>query len=327
MNYHLQRIVIASLTLLSVVCVQTSRLTFACPILAIQEQQGEEILLPEDTPLNVVTTQEITSKTASPNDAVNFKVEEDLVVNGHVLIRKGTAAIGSVIHAQKGGYMGKSGKLGIQVESTQTVDDQQLKLRAARGREGDDKTNSTAALSMIISPLFLFRKGGEAKIYEGTRVTVYVGEDKRFRMDDGKLVAVVPAPVDPSVAASAGADALVYVYRPSKLMGKALEPSVFVDDIELARMDNGRYFTIKLPPGKHLVHLTSEKKGFAIDMGPGQTYYFRVGIEMGMMKGRGKLTLDDAEKAVPEIKKLKFLGQDKIKNQTLVVELTPATPK
>ena len=34
-----------------------------------------------------------------------------------------------------------------------------------------------------------------------------------------------------------------------------------------------------------------------------------------------------AEQAVPEIKKLKFLGQDKIKNQTLVVELTPATPK
>ena len=97
---------------------------------------------------------------------------------------------------------------------------------------------------MIISPLFLFKKGGE----EGTRVTVYVGEEKRFRVEDAKLVAVAPAPVDPSVAGSAGADVVVYIYRPSKLMGKALEPSVFVDDTELARMDNGRYFTIKLPP-------------------------------------------------------------------------------
>ena len=106
-------------------------------------------------------------------------------------------------------------------------------------------------------------------------------------------------------------------------MGKALEPSVFVDDIELARMDNGRYFAVKLKPGKHVIHMTDDKKGYALDMGPGQTYFFRIGIEMGMMKGRGKITLDDAERAVEEIKKLKFIGQDKIKASTMVVELTP----
>ena len=201
-----------------------------------------------------------------------------------------------------------------------------MKLRAAKGGEGDDETTKAAVLSMI-SPLGLFKKGGEAKIEEGTRVTVYIAEEKRFRVEDGKLIAVAPAPVDPAVAASSASEAVVYIYRPSKLMGKALEPSVFVDDIELARMDNGRYFAIKLQPGKHIVHMTQEKKGFAIDMGPGQTYYFRVGIEMGMMKGRGKLTLEDAAKALPEIKKLKFLGQDKIKNPTLVVQLTPDTPE
>ena len=48
-------------------------------------------------------------------------------------------------------------------------------------------------------------------------------------------VAVVPE--TPIVANTA--DAIVYIYRPGKMMGKALEPSVFVDDIELARMDNG----------------------------------------------------------------------------------------
>lgn len=321
MDHRIKRITLSIITLMAVVSVDTGY-----RIDAFQETQTGEIVLAEGTPVNVVTTQEITSKTANPNDPVNFKVDEDLVVNGQVIISKGTAAIGSVMHAEKGGYMGKSGKLGIQVESTQTVDEKQLKLRAAKGKEGNDKTNTTAALSMI-SPLFLFKKGGDAKITEGTRVTVYVAEEKRFRVEDGKLVAVAPAPVDPSVAVNAGADAVVYVYRPSKMMGKALEPSVFADGIELARMDNGRYFTIKLKPGKHFVHMTSEKKGFAFDMGPGQTYYFRIGIEMGMWKGQGKLTLEDAEKAVPEIKKLKFLGQDKIKNPTMVVQLTPDEPK
>ena len=116
-------------------------------------------------------------------------------------------------------------------------------------------------------------------------------------------------------------DATVYIYRPKKMAGRALEPSVFVDDTELARMDNGRYFAIRLKPGKHLVRMTDDKKGYAIDMGPGQTYYFRIGIEMGMWKGHGKITLDDAERAIKEIKKIKFIGQDKIKAPTVVVDI------
>src|SRR5882672_10225278 len=171
-------------------------------------QQDDVIVVAEGTPLNVVTTQEVTSKTASPNDNVNFKVEEDLVVNVHVLVTKGTLARGSVINAEKGGYLGKSGKLGIQVESTATVDGQPLKLRAAKGKEGNDKTNSTAALSMIISPLFLFKKGGEAKISAGTPVTVYVAEEKHFRVDGSTLVAVATEPT-----ATNAADSTVYIYR------------------------------------------------------------------------------------------------------------------
>jgi len=247
---------------------------------------------------------------------VNFTVNEDLVLNGQVVVRKGTAAIGSVINAEKGGYLGKSGKLGIQVESTQTVDGQPLKLRAAKGKEGNDKTNSTFALSMI-APFFLFKKGGDATIAAGSAVTVYTAEEKHFRVDGTTLVAVVPE----TPTAANTSDAIVYIYRPNKMMGKALEPSVFVDDIELARMDNGRYFALKLKPGKHIVHMTDDKKGYALDMGPGQTYYFRIGLEMGMWKGHGKITLDDADRAVKEIKKIKFIGKDKIKAADVVVDI------
>lgn len=277
----------------------------------------DPIVLAEGTPVNVVTVKEVTTKDAKPNDPVEFTVAEDLVVNGQVIVRKGTAAIGSVINAEKGGYMGKSGKLAVQVESTTTSDGKPLKLRAAKGREGDDKTTSTMVLSMI-SPAFLFRKGSEAKITPGTVVTVYVAEEKRFRLEGETLVAVA---MEPTAASSE--EATVFIYRPNKWGGRALEPSVFVDETELARMDNGRYFAIKLKPGKHIIRLTEDKKGYALDMGPGQTYFFRIGIEMGMWKGHGKITLDDRERAIEEIKKLKFIGQDKIKAPTLVIETTP----
>lgn len=277
----------------------------------------DEIVVPEGTPINVAVAKEVTSKEAKPNDPVEFTVTEDLVINGQVIVRKGTPAAGSVINAEKKGYMGKSGKLAVQVESTTTSDGQRLKLRAAKGREGDDKTMSTAVLSGI-SPAFLFRKGGEAKIETGTVVPVYVAEEKRFRLEGATLTPVVM-----ETTAVSGEDATVFIYRPDKWTGKALEPSVFVDETELARMDNGRYFAIKLKPGKHIVRMTDDKKGYAIDMGPGQTYFFRIGLEMGMWKGHGKITLDDHERAVKEIKKLKFIGQDKIKATTLVVEIAP----
>ena len=189
-------------------------------------------------------------------------------------------------------------------------------MRAAKGREGDDKTNSTMVLSMIISPAFLFRKGSEAKIAPGTVVTVYVAEERRFRVEGETLVPVVM-----ETTAASSEEATVFIYRPSKYVGKALEPSVFVDDTELVRMDNGRYFAIKLKPGKHIIHMTDDKKGYAIDMGPGQTYYFRIGLEMGMWKGHGKITLDDADRAIKEIKKIKFIGQDKIKAADVVVDI------
>jgi len=278
----------------------------------------DEIVVAEGTPINVAVAKEVTSKEAKPNDPVDFTVTEDLVINGQVIVRKGTPAVGSVINAEKGGYMGKSGKLAVQVESTTTSDGQPLKLRAAKGREGADKTTSTMVLSMMISPAFLFRKGSEAKIAPGTVVTVYVAEEKRYRVDGATLVPVVM-----ETTAANSEEATVFIYRPDKWTGKALEPSVFVDETELARMDNGRYFAIKLKPGKHIIRMTDDKKGYAFDMGPGQTYYFRIGIEAGMWKGHGKITLDDGERALKEIKKLKFIGQDKIKAPTLVVEIPP----
>jgi hypothetical protein len=307
MHHHIKRVPVVILT----IC-----LLFSCiPIKSAPRE--DEVVLADGTPLVVVTAHEVTSKLAKPNDTVKFTVNEDLVINGQVVVRKGTEAVGSVVTAQKGGYMGNSGKLAIAVESTTTVDGQPLKLRAAKGREGNDKTTSTYALATLISPFFLFKRGGDAKITTGMPITVYAAEEKRFRLEGSTLVAVVPE--TPPVVSNE--DAIVYIYRPKSWVGRGLEPSVFIDGTELARMDNGRYFALKMKPGKHIVHMTDDKKGYAIDMGPGQTYFFRIGLEAGMWKGQGKILLDEADRGVKEVKKIKFIGKDKIKAPTIVVDI------
>ncbi|HEX7312769.1 MAG TPA: hypothetical protein VF297_02555 [Pyrinomonadaceae bacterium] len=152
--------------------------------LAVAAQDGAaaasgEVVLPDGTELTVVTTEEITSKTATEGDALNFKVDEDVKVNGKVVITKGTLVKGEVSNAKKSGRMGKGGQLSIRILSTESVDGQKVKLRASKGKEGDDKTGTTVALVVLFGPLGFLKKGKDAKIKEGTRIKAYTDEEKK----------------------------------------------------------------------------------------------------------------------------------------------------
>lgn len=145
----------------------------------IAAPQVTEIIVPDGTEFSVEVMEEISSKTATEGDPLTFKVAEDVVVNGKVIITKDTLAKGVVSNAEKSGRMGKGGKLGIRVESTTTVDGQKIKLRASKGKEGDDKTGTTVALVVLFGPLGFLKKGKNAKLKSGTKVKVYTDEEKK----------------------------------------------------------------------------------------------------------------------------------------------------
>ena len=134
------------------------------------------VTLPDGTEFMVRTTEEISSKTATEGDALTFKVDEDVKIDNHIVIAAGTVVKGTVADVEKSGRMGKSGKLGIRMESTMTVDDQKVKLRGSKGKEGNDKTGTVIALTVLLSPLFLLKRGKNAVIKEGTKLKVYTDE-------------------------------------------------------------------------------------------------------------------------------------------------------
>lgn len=147
--------------------------------------QASEITLQDGMEFEVVTIEEISSKTATEGDPLTFKVAEDVKINGQVVIAKDTIVKGTVSNSEKSGRMGKSGKLGIRVESTTTVDGQKLRLRASKGKTGDDNTGTVIALSVLISPLFLLKKGKDAKIKPGTKLKVFADEEKKVQIKAG----------------------------------------------------------------------------------------------------------------------------------------------
>jgi len=139
-------------------------------------------VIPDGTEFTVVTVDEISSKTAAEGDPLTFKVAEDVKIDGQVVIAKDTLVKGSVAQAKKAGMMGRGGTLGIRVESATTIDNQKIKLRSTKGKEGDDKTGTTVALVVLFGPLGFLKKGKNAVIKSGTEIKVYVDEEKKVAL-------------------------------------------------------------------------------------------------------------------------------------------------
>jgi hypothetical protein len=136
-------------------------------------------VIPDGTEFTVVTVDEITSKTAAEGDPLTFKVAQDVKIDGRVVVAKDSLVKGVVAQAKKAGMMGRGGTLGIRVESATTVDNQKLKLRSTKGKEGDDKTGTTVALVVLFGPLGFLKKGKNAIIKPGTEIKVYTDEEKK----------------------------------------------------------------------------------------------------------------------------------------------------
>lgn len=135
-------------------------------------------------------------------------------------------------------------------------------------------------------------------------------------------------PAEPKPAVDPKTPSLVYIYRYKQFVGGGLEPSVYCDETQLARMDNGRYLAVRVAPGKHIFRSNDKQSGVEIELKPGETYYLRVEIATGFFKGHGRLVVSPAEQGAFEIKKLLYIGADKIKHETVLREdPQPATAK
>lgn len=148
------------------------------------------------------------------------------------------------------------------------------------------------------------------------------------------LIALGQDPVATAPADTKQAPAKVYVYRYKQFVGGALEPAVYCDEVQLARMDNGRYFTASIAPGKHTFRSNDKQSGMEWDLKSGQEYFLRVEIATGFMKGHGRLVVVPREQAGYELKssKLKPLDAGKVidKDRVSVAEVhlaeAPPTP-
>lgn len=145
------------------------------------------IYIPKKTLLNVELVEAANSKTHKKNQQVEFRTTENLIINGVVVIPKGTVGMGYVYEVQKAGGFGRKGVLRIAGREIKTLNNVSVPLR--KGLEGKGKTDGgavavAAAVSLVGG---LFMKGSNINYPAGTDFQVEVRENVDLGVTQEKL--------------------------------------------------------------------------------------------------------------------------------------------
>jgi hypothetical protein len=123
--------------------------------------------LVKDTPIRLRLAKTLSSGAVHSGDAVEFEVTEDVLVNGLVVIARGTKVTGTVVEAEPKKRFGHDGKVSFKIESVRLVDNETASVRCYHEFLGDvnaPPSSSSSGLSLA--------SGKDAVVPEGTEFTV-----------------------------------------------------------------------------------------------------------------------------------------------------------
>jgi len=144
-------------------------------------------VLRDGTPVRMRLMRTLSSAKVQTGDKVDFDVLDDIRVGDHMVIPRGSKAIGSVTEAEQKKRMGRGGKLNLVLEYVRLADGTKVALRAQSTNAGAGHVGAMAAgmvaTSLVVwpaAPFFLMMHGKDAVIPEGTEITAYVDGDTRL---------------------------------------------------------------------------------------------------------------------------------------------------
>ena len=135
-----------------------------------------KLLLKEETEIALKFAADLSSKTAAEGDPVDMILDEDLKVGNAVVVKKGAHAVAKVTNVKKAGMMGKPGELNILMEYLK-AGGTRVRLRGSKGKEGQGKTGTAVALTVLFGPIGLIKHGKNVEVKAGTPLKVYVDQD------------------------------------------------------------------------------------------------------------------------------------------------------
>jgi len=161
--------------------------------------QSHLLRLKEGADVKLKFAQQISSKSASEGEAVNFLVAEDVKVGDVVVIKAGTKAFGAVTYAKRAGLAGKGGELNVRVDYLK-MGAIKVRLRGSKSKEGDSKTGQSVGLLALFGPIGLIKHGDEITVAEGTPLSAFIdGEVMLPPASGGNRKGSASVPATPAV--------------------------------------------------------------------------------------------------------------------------------
>ena len=227
-----------------------------------------KLLVKDGTPIKLKLKRGVYSQYAKIGDEVDYLVDEEVVVNGKIIIPEGAIVKGKVVSAEHKRTMGRGGKIDITAESVSLFNSQSIPLRAFQhargGGQGLDMSGEMVAAATLTlgvgAPFVLFKHGKDIEIRQGSSFTAFVNgdtwlEDIAFQTKASTTVPASPAQVSPatkSVESPLKNDQTRAVSITSSPAGAEIEfDGSFVGNTPE---------TLKVLPGDHLVVL--HKNGY-----------------------------------------------------------------
>jgi hypothetical protein len=173
-------------------------------------------LTPETT-VKLVLVDRLHSGSSREGDRINFRVDEDIAdANGQVLVRKGTAAYGTVTKSRRSKGFGRRGLLDFSVDYTTAVDGQRVPLRCNGGKSGKSGSRGALATTMFVSAVGgFFIKGSNVSMEPGVTLMAFVDQTVTV----GQAPGVAPTGVPGGVLVAAGPRKVLVLRNGDRMTG------------------------------------------------------------------------------------------------------------
>lgn len=136
------------------------------------------VVVPAGTLVVLETTAVLSSKDAQVGQAVSMRVKYDVKIKGRTVIQAGGMGSAQVMTVEPRRGMGKEGSLSIKPTVVQAVDGQMVPLTSTGSASaGTDTKGAAIGLAVVVSPLFLLKKGKDAIIPAGFEMPASVASE------------------------------------------------------------------------------------------------------------------------------------------------------
>lgn len=128
------------------------------------------------TVVSVILQEDISSKTSDEGKIIHFLTSQPIISGDRVLVPAGAIVTGTITESEKAKGLGKAGKLSFTIDWL-SVGEKKIKLTGEQKANGKQKTGTAVAEAVLLTPLFLLKKGKNKKFDKGQLFQVYVDND------------------------------------------------------------------------------------------------------------------------------------------------------